>query len=212
MTYGERIKQGREEKGLTQEQLAESLDVSRQAVSKWEMDLSRPARGKLARLSEVLEIPEGTWAAIDAEQAAASRPRDSARPWKIAAAVLAALCLALGGILIAGWLAYVNIRVPSESVQGEVSIPVEAAGPPEAAFPETLPLKSRRDFDFGDWPLGECDRGCVSFLDDPLRLEDESLWQGKLKDGGWLQVVKTDPRHEKGESGAMVTFYNLYSK
>ncbi len=210
MTYGERIKQGREEKGLTQEQLAESLDVSRQAVSKWEMDLSRPARGKLARLSEVLEIPEGTWAAIDAEQAAASRPRDSARPWKIAAAVLAALCLALGGILIAGWLAYVNIRVPSESVQGEVSIPVEAAGPPEAAFPETLPLKSRRDFDFGDWPLGECDRGCVSFLDDPLRLEDESLWQGKLKDGGWLQVVKTDPRHEKGESGAMVTFYNLY--
>ena len=112
MTYGERIKQGREEQGLTQEQLAESLDVSRQAVSKWEMDLSRPARGKLARLSEVLEIPEGTWAAIDAEQAAASRPRDSARPWKIAAAVLAALCLALGGILIAGWLADVNIRVP----------------------------------------------------------------------------------------------------
>ena len=72
----------------------------------------------------------------------------------IAVAVLAALCLALGGILIAGWLAYVNIRVPSESVQGEVSIPVEAAGPPEAAFPETLPLKSRRDFDFGDWTLG----------------------------------------------------------
>lgn len=44
MTYGERIRQGREKRGMTQEQLAESLDVSRQAVSKWEMDLSRPAR------------------------------------------------------------------------------------------------------------------------------------------------------------------------
>ena len=141
MTYGERIKQGREEQGLTQEQLAESLDVSRQAVSKWEMDLSRPARGKLARLSEVLEIPEGTWAAIDAEQAhgdvimigayvVLTAMTGAGLP--PAAAVLAALCLALGGILIAGWLAYVNIRVPSESVQGEVSIPVEAAGPPEA--------------------------------------------------------------------------------
>lgn len=81
MTYGERIKQGREAKGLTQEQLAESLEVSRQAVSKWEMDLSRPARTKLAALSEALEIPIGTWAAIDAELEAAERPKDAARPW-----------------------------------------------------------------------------------------------------------------------------------
>ena len=36
------------------EALAQHLNVSPQAVSKWEMDLSRPARGKLARLSEVL--------------------------------------------------------------------------------------------------------------------------------------------------------------
>ena len=91
MTYGEQIRRGREAKGLTQEQLAESLDVSRQAVSKWEMDLSRPARGKLVRLSEVLEVPEETWVAIDAEQAAKERPKDSARPWKIAVAVLAAV-------------------------------------------------------------------------------------------------------------------------
>lgn len=48
------------------------------------------------RLSEVLEVPEETWVAIDAEQAAKERPKDSARPWKIAVAVLAALCLALG--------------------------------------------------------------------------------------------------------------------
>ena len=36
MTYGTIIKQAREDERLTQEQLAEQLDVSRQAVSKWE--------------------------------------------------------------------------------------------------------------------------------------------------------------------------------
>lgn len=216
MTYGEQIKQGRERKGLTQEQLAESLEVSRQAVSKWEMDLSRPARGKLARLSEVLEIPEGTWAAIDAEMAAAQRPRDAARPWKIAAAVLGVLCLVLGGALIAGWLAYANIRVPAESARGDTPIlredvpaSVDTASP-AAAFPETLPLKSRRDYDFGDWPLGEYDPACVPFLNDPHRLEEESLWSGELVGGGWLRAVRTDPRHERTAAGDLVTFYSLY--
>lgn len=208
MTYGEQIKRGREAKGLTQEQLAESLEVSRQAVSKWEMDLSRPARGKLARLSEALEIPEEAWTAIDAEMEAARRPKDAARPWKIAVAVLAALCLALGGFLAAGWWAYANIRVPSESTQAPV--PAGSSGALEEVFPDLLPLSGHRDFDFADQPLGEYAPACVSFLNDPLRLEDESLWQGRLEGGGWLQVVKTDPRHERGESGDMVTFYNLY--
>ena len=48
MTYGQRIKQGREQAGLTQEALAEAVGVSRQAVSKWEADRARPTADKLA--------------------------------------------------------------------------------------------------------------------------------------------------------------------
>ena len=40
MTVGERIQQLRKAAGLSQEQLAEQLDVSRQSVSKWELNLS----------------------------------------------------------------------------------------------------------------------------------------------------------------------------
>ena len=57
MTYGQRIKQGREQAGLTQEALAEAVGVSRQAVSKWEADRARPTADKLAYLSERLAIP-----------------------------------------------------------------------------------------------------------------------------------------------------------
>ena len=80
MTYGEQIKQAREAQRLTQEQLAEALGVTRQAVSKWEADLSRPARSKLERLSEVLEVPPETWAAIDEELEEAAQPPDRTRP------------------------------------------------------------------------------------------------------------------------------------
>ena len=38
MTLGEKLKEARKKIGLSQEQLAEKLSVSRQAVSKWESD------------------------------------------------------------------------------------------------------------------------------------------------------------------------------
>lgn len=42
MTLGEKIKEARKQAGLTQEQVAEKLMVSRQAVTKWETDKGIP--------------------------------------------------------------------------------------------------------------------------------------------------------------------------
>lgn len=42
MTFGEKLKQARKEAGLTQEQLALKLGVSRSAVAKWETDKGLP--------------------------------------------------------------------------------------------------------------------------------------------------------------------------
>lgn len=50
------ISSARKEKGLTQEQLAEKCDVSRQAVTKWESGESEPTISKLEILSNVLEV------------------------------------------------------------------------------------------------------------------------------------------------------------
>ena len=40
MSFSDNLKAIRKEKNLSQEELAELLDVSRQAVSKWELGLS----------------------------------------------------------------------------------------------------------------------------------------------------------------------------
>ena len=55
MSIGERIMQLRKLQNLSQGQLAEALDVSRQAVSKWENDQSAPDSIKMIRLAEVLD-------------------------------------------------------------------------------------------------------------------------------------------------------------
>ena len=55
MSIGERIMELRKMQNLSQGQLAEAMEVSRQAVSKWENDLSAPDSMKMIRLAEVLD-------------------------------------------------------------------------------------------------------------------------------------------------------------
>ncbi len=55
MSIGERITELRKERQISQNQLAQSVGVSRQAVSKWETDQSCPDTLKLILLAEVLD-------------------------------------------------------------------------------------------------------------------------------------------------------------
>ena len=56
MGFAENLKTLRKEKQLSQEQLAEILDVSRQSVSKWEQGIGYPEVEKLLLLSRKLDI------------------------------------------------------------------------------------------------------------------------------------------------------------
>ncbi len=56
MTIGERIKAYRKEKGLSQEQMAEALNVSRQAITKWESGKGLPDIENLIVLSRTFGV------------------------------------------------------------------------------------------------------------------------------------------------------------
>ena len=56
MTFSEKISALRKQKGWSQEELAEKLMVTRQAVSKWESAQSMPDLDKLVQLSEALGV------------------------------------------------------------------------------------------------------------------------------------------------------------
>lgn len=53
---GKNIKKFREQKGLTQDALAEKLNVTRQALSNWERGKTQPDIETLQKISEILEV------------------------------------------------------------------------------------------------------------------------------------------------------------
>ena len=55
-TIGKRIAQLRKEKNYTQEDLAQMMEVSAQAVSKWENDLTCPDISSLPKLAKLLDV------------------------------------------------------------------------------------------------------------------------------------------------------------
>lgn len=55
MSIGQRILELRQISGITQNQLAKKMEVSRQAVSKWENDQSTPDPMNMIRLAEILD-------------------------------------------------------------------------------------------------------------------------------------------------------------
>ena len=56
MSLGERLYELRKKKGLSQEEVAERLNVTRQSVSKWETDESKPDFDKIIPICELYEI------------------------------------------------------------------------------------------------------------------------------------------------------------
>ena len=56
MTLGEKIQTLRKQQNVSQEQLAEKMNVTRQAVSKWELGESLPDVDNIVRLSNVLNV------------------------------------------------------------------------------------------------------------------------------------------------------------
>lgn len=56
MTFGEKLQKLRKEKGWTQEQLASQINVSRQSLSKWELDTALPDTEHVIQLSKLFNV------------------------------------------------------------------------------------------------------------------------------------------------------------
>ena len=56
MTFGERLYQLRKQKYISQEELADIMNVSRQSISKWELDQTYPDIDNLVRLAEYFDV------------------------------------------------------------------------------------------------------------------------------------------------------------
>jgi len=110
MMLGDRIKQVRERKNFSQEELAERIGVSRQALSKWENNLSVPRGMNRELLYEVLEWePDEEEGREDEREDGVKGKEICLRSWKEQAliwsgwlAAIVCLVTAVASILMAG--------------------------------------------------------------------------------------------------------------
>ena len=79
MTFGEKLQDLRRKAGISQDTLAERLDVSRQAVSKWERDETMPETEKLVRISQLFGASLDELL-LDREPAKEPKPEPQPRP------------------------------------------------------------------------------------------------------------------------------------
>lgn len=56
MTFGEKLKEARKEAGLSQEQFAWKMSVSRSAIAKWETDKGMPDVNNLKAMAKLLNV------------------------------------------------------------------------------------------------------------------------------------------------------------
>ncbi len=114
-TLGGRIQEGRKAAGLSQETLGEKLEVSRQAVSKWESDAAIPELEKLIAMSRLFGVTVGELLGVErpaeaagelterelaAAAAIAERMAGTRRPWSRRRRLLTACAGALTGLLL----------------------------------------------------------------------------------------------------------------
>ncbi len=101
MTLGQKIQKLRKERNISQEELAAVLNVSRQALSKWECETSIPEIDKIILLSEYFQVTtdyllkEG---AAAAPPAAEEKPKEKGNPFF---PVILSTALIAAGLMIA---------------------------------------------------------------------------------------------------------------
>lgn len=77
MTLGEKLLKLRRERGMSQDELAEKLDVSRQAISKWERDEAIPETEKIIRIAQEFGV------STDHLLMNQETPSPESRPWQV---------------------------------------------------------------------------------------------------------------------------------
>ena len=122
-SFGRRIARLRLMKGMTQERLANLANVSAQAVSKWENDLSYPDIMLLPVLADVfgVSIDELLGRTVEARTVIMPQPESEPEPEPAPLPVAAASALSSFPGLIAGYTAGIDL--------GELASMVEGAAP-----------------------------------------------------------------------------------
>lgn len=121
MKLSEKIIRLRKGRGLSQEELAERLGVSRQAVSRWESGMALPDAGNLRQISRLFEVSADYL--LDEERESPEGPAAAVaqKPHRTNGKVIAGGCMAMlgfwGNVIIYIASRFVEVMIPPQGVE-----------------------------------------------------------------------------------------------
>lgn len=122
MTLGEKITDLRKKRGLSQEDLAITLGVSRQAVSKWETGEAKPDTDKVIALAEYFEVTTD-WLLRDIEPSETHASTDAhMSPAQATTGAPLLLCLTLGGSACGLFLLFYGRFVSTSTIPSTIGV------------------------------------------------------------------------------------------
>lgn len=101
MTFGEKLQTLRQKAGMSQDALAEQLNVSRQAVSRWERDETMPETEKVVLLADLFGV--STDYLLRQEEKKTGRPAPEKKDWIDKLAYIAKTKGYLAGWILIVW-------------------------------------------------------------------------------------------------------------
>ena len=219
MILADKIIRLRKKNGWSQEELAEKMGVSRQAVSRWEMDGAVPDVDKLIAMSKLfsvtlndllgVEAPGGGTETLEAEQAAPQiviTPVKSSR-WNTLLSVLLCLCLLLTGFT-ATQLRLADRRLTRLEHQGAVI----------TALDPNAPLAAAAEFQWSDSTLSVTLTAAQMVPDlkvtlqavdqegntsaKEMKLQGGSIWQRSVSINPWNVPITVSAVFNDGKGGS----------
>lgn len=124
MSFGNNVMYYRKKYGITQEELAEKMELTRQTVSRWETDSAFPEMEKLVQLCEIFRCDMDTLVRGDAAKNDKTEDGAKLREYDkhmnaFTAVITAGVCLVLSGVSA---LLFISSALGSDSVFGVVAL------------------------------------------------------------------------------------------
>ena len=126
MALGQNILEARKKNGLSQEQLGEKIDVTRQTISNWELDETAPNPDQLKKLSKALNVSVDDLIDNDLQNVVLSKVKITEKQTKTIKKILKGILIGFITLLVIDIIALVICFTgkigPFEETQSETNI------------------------------------------------------------------------------------------